>query len=57
MKKFLLFLVPVAFLALDYGVIDSAINADTTVGTIMACIASVMMVSATIGVYPLLKNS
>ncbi|NME72308.1 hypothetical protein [Flammeovirga aprica] len=57
MKKFLLFIVPTIFLVLDFGVIQSAINADTKVGVMMASISAIMVSAVAVLSVPMIKNS
>lgn len=57
MKNFIMIAVPVALLVLDYMIFNSVIHADNASSQILASIALVIMVIATISSYPLIKHS
>ncbi|WP_157491089.1 hypothetical protein [Flammeovirga sp. SJP92] len=57
MKKFLLFIVPTVFLILDIGVIQTAINANTQLGVVMASLVAIMVSAVTVLSIPMIKNS
>ncbi|MBB3700331.1 hypothetical protein KMW28_13855 [Flammeovirga yaeyamensis] len=57
MKKFLLIAIPAALLVLDYMIIQSVVHADNTSSQILAAAALIIMVTATISSYPLIKHA
>ncbi|ANQ47858.1 hypothetical protein MY04_0476 [Flammeovirga sp. MY04] len=57
MKKFLLIAIPAALLVLDYMIIQSVVHADNTSSQILAAAALIIMVTATVSSYPLIKHA